>query len=488
MLLDDDACYTALLARDPRFDGLFFTAVQTTGIYCRPICPARSPGRRNVRFFTTAAAAEREGFRPCLRCRPELSPGLAPIEINGRTARRAAARIEAGALREGASLEDLAREMRLSSRQLRRAVQRELGVTPVQLAQTHRLLLAKQLLAETTIPMISVAEASGFNSLRRFNALFRNRYGLTPTAMRRGRLRPVARDCVRLSVAFRPPLAWPEMLRFLAHRSTLGVEHVDGDAYYRTASIGSHRGWLRVQPAGTDSLAVDLATALVPALPRVLARVKQLFDLAARPDVIAECLATSPQLRGLVRRVPGLRVPGAFDEFELGVRAILGQQITVRAATTLAGRLTSAFGEPIETPFPALTHLPPTADRLARARAASFVRIGLRTATAGAIRGLARAVVRDHIPITVGEDPVTAIEALLACQGIGPWTAHYIAMRALRWPDAFPAADLGLLRASGAQSARALTQLAESWRPWRAYAAMYLWESLGPAPPRREDP
>lgn len=484
MLLNDDACYQALLARDARFDGLFFTAVRSTGIYCRPICAARTPGRNRVRFFTSAAAAESAGYRPCLRCRPELAPGLAPADAAGRTARQAAARIEAGALRDGGSMERLATELGLSSRQLRRVVKQELGVSPIQLAQTGRLLLAKQLLAESTLPIIAVADASGFESVRRFNALFRKHYGWTPSTLRRGSRRTQAGDCVRLTLSYRPPLAWPEMLRFLAERATRGVEHVAGAAYRRTASIGDHRGWLSVEPIsqgkpwGSNSLEVELATSLLPVLPFVLARLRHLFDLAARPDVIDARLASSPALTEIVRCVPGLRVPGAFDGFELAVRAVLGQQIAVRAATTLAGRLATACGEPIETPFAALTHLPPAAERLARARPASLIKLGLRSAIADTIRGLSVAVLEERVTLEAGADPETAIDSLQACPGVGPWTAHYVAMRALRWPDAFPAADLGLLKSSGAPSARTLLEMAESWRPWRAYAAMYLWESL----------
>jgi AraC family transcriptional regulator of adaptative response / DNA-3-methyladenine glycosylase II len=479
MTLNDDACYRAVLTRDARFDGVFFIGVKTTGIYCRPVCTARTPGRDRVRFFNSAAAAENAGFRPCLRCRPELAPGQAPVDAVGRTARLAAARIESGALRHGGSLEKLARELHLSSRQLRRVVQQEFGVSPIQLAQTGRLLLAKQLLAESTLPMIAVADASGFESVRRFNALFRRHYGLTPSKMRRGSASTSAGDCVRLTLGYRPPLAWRAILRFLTARATPGVESVDGDVYLRTASVGKHRGWLKVQPiAGRNALAVELATTLLPVLPQVLARVKSLFDLSARPDVIAQWLSSHRGLSGIVRRVPGLRVPGAFDAFELAVRAILGQQISVRAATTLAGRLADAYGEPIETPFAALSRLTPSAERLARTRAASLAKWGLRSSIADSVRGLAAAVQRNQLSLEPGCDPEATIQALIACPGVGPWTAHYIAMRALRWPDAFPEGDLGLVKASGEPSARALRAAAESWRPWRAYAAMYLWESL----------
>jgi AraC family transcriptional regulator of adaptative response / DNA-3-methyladenine glycosylase II len=479
MTLSDDACYRALLTRDPRFDGVFFVAVTTTGIYCRPVCTARTPGRDRCRFFASPALAEQHGFRPCLRCRPELAPGHAPVDAVGRTARLAAARIESGALRNGGSLERLARDLGLSSRQFRRVVQQEFGVTPIELAQTGRLLLAKQLLAESNLPMIEVAAASGFESVRRFNALFRRHYGLTPTRMRRGARSSLASDCVRLTLAYRPPYAWRHVLRFLADRATPGVEAVENGAYLRTAAIGNIQGWFKVEPiAGRNAISVELATSLLHVLPAVLARVKHLFDLSARPDVIAQCLASHAMLRAAVRRVPGLRVPGAFDGFELAVRAVVGQQISVRAATTIAGRLAATYGEPIETPFSALTRLAPTPERLAKTRAASLAKLGLRSSVAGSIRALSSAMVKNRLRVEPGCDPQAAIDALQACAGIGPWTAQYVAMRALRWPDAFPEGDLGLLKASGATSARGLRDAAEAWRPWRAYAAMYLWETL----------
>ena len=479
MTLNEDALYRALSTRDPRFDGVFFTGVLTTGIYCRPVCTARTPGRDRVRFFTSAAAAENRGFRPCLRCRPELAPGQAPIDAVGRRARLAAARIEAGALRNGGSLEKLARELGMSSRQLRRVVQQEFGVSPIQLAQTGRLLLAKQLITESRLPMIAVAEAAGFESVRRFNALFRKHYRLTPTRMRRSAGRTSADDCVRLTVAYRPPLAWREMLSFLGDRAIPGVEAVQEDAYLRTVAIGRHRGWLKAQPlAGKNALSVELATSLLPVLPTVLARVKDLFDLSARPDVISRCLSSSRELATVVRRVPGLRVPGAFDGFELAVRAIIGQQISVRAATTLAGRLVRKYAEPLETPFAALSHEAVAPQRLARVRESSLARLGMRSAVAASMVSLARAVLKQQVCLEPGCDPDAAVASLEACRGIGPWTSQYIAMRALRWPDAFPDGDLGLVRASRESTARALRRSAEPWRPWRAYAAMYLWHRL----------
>jgi AraC family transcriptional regulator, regulatory protein of adaptative response / DNA-3-methyladenine glycosylase II len=477
MKINDETCYRALVARDTRFDGLFYVGVTTTGIYCRPICTARTPLPGRCRFFSNSALAEQEGFRPCLRCRPELAPGHAPVDAVPRMARAAARRIEAGALNDGRGLERLAEDLGTSTRQLRRAVRREFGVSPVELAQTQRLLLAKQLLTESNLPIIRVAFASGFDSVRRFNALFRSHYRLTPTRMRRATTKN-AGDCVRLTLAYRPPLAWSELMRFLKGRATQGVEEVEGNAYTRTAVVGDHQGWLKVRPnAGRNTLCIEVATSLVPALPEVLARVKSLFDLNARPDVIASHLADDARLGCVAATCPGLRVPGAFDGFELAVRAILGQRVSVTAATSLAGRLVGRLGEPIETPVPALHRLFPSPARLASVEESELRSLGISGARAATISAIARAVLGRQIDLEPSPDPEAVIAKLQELPGIGDWTAQYIAMRALRWPDAFPAGDLGLLKAMGERSVQRLRDAGEAWRPWRAYAAMYLWES-----------
>jgi AraC family transcriptional regulator of adaptative response / DNA-3-methyladenine glycosylase II len=481
MILDDDICYRALLARDTRFDGLFFVGVKSTGIYCRPVCTAKTPGRARCRFFASAALAEQAGFRPCLRCCPELAPGHAPVDSVRTVARAAAARIEAGALNDGGNLDDLAASLGLSSRQLRRAVRRELGVSPVELAQTNRLLLAKRLIAETQLPMVQVAFAAGFESVRRFNALFRSHYRLTPSVLRRSAKADVTTDCLRLVLSYRPPLDWAAMLRFLAARAIPGVECVTDVAYHRTVGIGEHRGWLSVSPVvGRNLLAVDLATGLAPALPAIFVRLRNLFDLDARPDIIAEHLARDPLLAPSVARHPGLRVPGAFDAFELAMRAMLGQQVTVRGASTLAGRVAERFGEPVATPLACLNRIAPTAESLVAVRSTTLAGLGLPGARAESLRNLARVVARHEIDLECSLDPDRIVERLVELPGVGPWTAEYIAMRALRWPDAFPASDLGLVKASRLKSVKALTAVAEHWRPWRAYAATHLWESIKP--------
>lgn len=485
MLLDDDSCYRALTARDARFDGLFFVGVKTTGIYCRPVCTAKTPRRTSCRFFAAAANAEQAGFRPCLRCRPELAPGRAPVDQVRTIAHAAAARIEAGALADGGSLEALAAELSLSSRQLRRAVRQELGVSPVELAQTTRLLLAKRLIAETDLPLVQVAFAAGFESVRRFNALFQSRYRLKPSDLRRARGGEATGDALRLTLAYRPPYDWASLLGFLERRAIPGVECVSGGAYHRTVALGERCGWLSVKPVARNSasgkrnqLTVELSTELVPALPQVLARLRNLFDLDACPDVIARHLKTDPRLKPLVARRPGLRVPGSFEPFETAVRAVLGQQVSVRSAGTLAGRVAAEFGEPITTPLPCLNRLTPTADALAAAGLATLKNLGLTTARAESLRGLAIAVARRDIALTPGLDAATAVARLIELPGIGPWTAQYVAMRALGDPDAFPDGDLGLLKALKTKSAKELERAAEPWRPWRAYAAMHLWESL----------
>lgn len=478
MEMNPTICYRALLARDPRFDGVFFVGVRTTGIYCRPICPARTPRPDHVRFFATPAAAEAVGLRPCLRCRPEMAPGLAPLENGSTAARRAVARIDAGALRGGQSLENLAQELHLSSRQLRRVVHQEFGATPIQLVQTNRLLLAKQLLTDTALPMIAVAQAAGFKSVRRFNDLFRKQYSLAPSQIRR-RGTAVPSDGIRLALAYRPPFAWQPLLRYLGRRAIAGVEVVEHDAYCRTVRLSDHSGWLCVRSKPERHvLELELSLSLAAVLPQLVSRVKHLFDVSARPDVIANCLENAKYLSKSIKHHPGLRVPGSVDGFELAVRAILGQQISVRGASMLAGRLANAFGAEAVTPIPGLHREWPSAERFATLRPATLAKLGLRSMSVRAILGLAKAVADGRIALESGVDPAATIAELEALPGIGPWTAQYIAMRALHWPDAFPDGDLGLRKATTASSARQLRQLSEDWRPWRAYAAMHLWESL----------
>jgi AraC family transcriptional regulator, regulatory protein of adaptative response / DNA-3-methyladenine glycosylase II len=470
-MLDADACYLALRAHDARFDGVFFVGVTSTGIYCRPVCPARAVRRENARFFSSAAAAERESFRPCLRCRPELAPGNARIDSSVQLAARALQHIDSGALNEK-SVDELGLELGVTGRHLRRVVEAEFGVTPIELAQTQRLLLAKQLLTDTALPMTEIAFASGFSSIRRFNALFRQRYRLNPSRLRQTRL---AKDALYCEITYRPPFAWRSILDFLAVRSCPGVEAVVEDRYIRTVAIGKHSGWLAVSPSPRrHSLRVELSSSLAPVLLAVLTRVKRLFDLNAHPWRIEEHLGACARLAPLIAANSGLRVPGAFDGFEMTVRAILGQQVSVKAATTMAGRLASNFGQSIETPFPALTHISPTAACMAQLDVEDLTRLGIIGNRARSILAVADADLR----LEPGADVKATLGQLRELPGIGEWTAQYIAMRALHWPDAFPHTDLGVYKALAVRSPKEVLEISRKWLPWRAYATMYLWKSL----------
>lgn len=481
-MIDDDAAYDALRSHDPRFDGVFFVGVTSTGVYCRPICPAKTPQRRNCRFFESAEAAEKAAFRPCLRCRPELAPGHAPVDNAHRIAHLITRRIDEGLIDDGAGLEEIAAQFGISSRQLRRIVQKELGVSPVELMQTRRLLLAKQLLTETTLPVTGIAFASGFSSLRRFNDAFRTQYRMPPTRLRRQAAEPhgkiVAAGTSTLQLSYRPPYDWTEMLKFLGARVIRNVEFVTPESYARTVRLGPHTGWIAVTHAPEKrSLMVEFTHTLAPALPALLGRLRNLFDLTARPDLIAAHLMKDKMLRKSVTKNPGLRVPGAFDSFEMASRAIMGQQITVKAATTIAGRFAEAFGEKIETPFPELTRLSPVAARVAKASTGDVARLGIVGARAASIVALARAFESGALKLDAGASPEAGIARLAALPGIGQWTAHYIAMRVSRWPDAFPKEDIAVRKNLGGVSAKRAEEMSQPWRPWRSYAVMHIWKN-----------
>jgi len=478
---DELAYYNAYAARDPRFDGVFFIGVTSTGIYCRPVCTAKTPKRANCRFFPSAAAAERASFRPCLRCRPELAPGSAPVDGPRRVASRIAYRIGEGLLDDGASLERLAAEFHMSSRQLRRVVRQELGVSPMELVLTRRLLLAKQLLSETALPVIEVAYASGFSSLRRFNDAFRTRYGMPPSGLRRAAAAEASAPSASggllgLQLAYRPPFDWDGLLEFLRVRALTGVERVEEGTYLRTVRLRGRTGWVRVSHAPERrALRVEMTHSLTPVLPALLARLRQLFDLGARPDVINEWLRRDERLAEAVARNPGLRVPGAFDGFELAVRAILGQQVSVKAATTLAGRFVTAFGEAAEISGPGLVRLSPTPERVAAAGEEEIAALGIVGARARSIVALAGEVAAGRLVLEAGADAESTIAQLITLPEIGPWTAHYIAMRALRWPDAFPKEDVVLRNRLGGVSSAQAEAMSQGWRPWRSYATLHLW-------------
>jgi len=506
ILLSSDTCQRAARARDPRFDGVFFIGVTTTGIYCRPICPARFVRPTNRRFFVSAAAAERSGYRPCLRCRPELAPGRAPVDAVSRLAFAAALRIGAGALNDG-SVAGLARELGVSERHLRRALERQLGVSPVELAQTHRLLLAKRLLADTALPVTHVAFASGFQSLRRFNSVFRERYHLSPSRLRRAarggderrrtgaRGTPAAtagpeRDFVRLTLGYREPLAWNVLLRFLERDAIPGVEIVNGSRYGRTVRVDGRSGvvFAADTAAGTGRarrapgapraagahLDVEVSLALVPALMPLLARLRHLLDLDAEPAVIDAHLEQGG-LAAMVARHRGVRIPGAVDAFEVVLGALIrGPRPSTHATRDAIRRVIVALGEPLDTGVPGLDRLAPTAERVADAGAACLESLGVAPRRALALAAAARGIASGQLALVPGGDIVAARRDLLAIAGIDDRLATEILVRTLCWPDAFPDGDRALQRAAGASGPGSLRARAESWRPWRAYAALHL--------------
>lgn len=490
MDLDHDACYRALCSRDARLDGRIFVGVKTTGIYCRPICPARTPKRENVTFHRSAAAAQEAGFRPCLRCRPETSPDLGSWRGTSNTVSRALALIEQGAL-DGADVDALAGRLGVGERQLRRLFAQHLGASPVAVAQTRRVLLAKQLIHETQMPMAEVALAAGFGSVRRFNETFQQLFDRPPGALRRTQQTTAEMgEAATIRLPYRAPYDWDAMLAFLTVRAIPGVERVEDGRYVRSFDLREGRGVAFVEKGEGDCLKATLRVSRVQAWPAVIARLRRVFDLAADPAVIGAHLAEDPDLAPMVAARPGLRAPGAWDGFELAVRAVLGQQISVVAARNLAGRLAETYGEPLDEDAArasGLRRLFPTPQRLAQADPDTLPMP--RTRARGLV-ALAAAAAADPDLFGARRSLEEAVERLVALPGVGPWTAQYIAMRALREPDAFPHADLGLLRAledgKGRRPSPAeLLARAERWRPWRAYAASHLWAADPKIPKER---
>lgn len=482
-LPDDDSCYRALSARDARFDGRLFVGVKTTGIYCRPICPARTPKRENCRFFPSAAAAQTAGFRPCLRCRPEISPDAAAWRGTSNTVSRALALIAEGTLDGGESgLPALAERLGLGERQLRRLFERHLGVPPIAVAQTRRILFAKQLIQETQLSMAEIAEASGFGSVRRFNDAFRKLYGRAPRDLRTAKNAEVHASLVTLRMGYRPPYDWDSILSFFAQRAIPGVELVERGRYRRSIAVGDAVGSFEIAP-GRNCLVATIRLPQLRALLSVVGRLRRMFDLDADVEAIGAHLARDAGLAPLIAQRPGLRTPGGWDPFEYAVRTILGQQITVSGARTLAGKLVRLAGAsvaPDVTGHIALTHVFPTPAQIA---VADFTGFGMPRARIAALQALARAALSDPKLFAPDKAPDDAQMRLRALPGFGEWTAQYWALRALRDSDAFPAADVGLLRAMTVDGKRltpkALAERAEAWRPWRAYAAQHLWASDG---------
>jgi AraC family transcriptional regulator of adaptative response / DNA-3-methyladenine glycosylase II len=475
----------ARLARDARFDGQFYVGVRTTGIYCRPICPAVAPKRENVTFFPTAAAAGEAGFRPCLRCRPECAPGTPAWSGTSTTVRRGLRLISNGALDDG-DVENLADRLGVTSRHLRRLFTQHLGASPLAVAHTQRLHFAKRLIDETSMPMNDVSAAAGYGSVRRFNDAFKNTYGRSPRELRKtgeeyDAASPAATLTVRLP--YRSPFRWSALLQFFSSRATPGVETVSGDTYRRTLSHNDQHGIVEIgADARNGYLSLTLRGIETSALFETVQTAREVFDLDAPMSEISETLGTDGSLKKMLRANPGVRVPGAWDGFELTVRAILGQQISVKAATTLAGRIAQQYGEPLELSGDSnetgLNRTFPKAERLMRAR---FPNIGLVKSRAETIRRFAAAVVNGDLHFDVAQNPQEFCDNLKSIKGIGDWTAQYVAMRALKNPDAFPDTDLGLIKAidyPNRVTPKELLTRAERWRPWRAYGAMLLWNSL----------
>ncbi len=466
-MLDADTCHAACDAKDRRFDGRFYIGVTSTGIYCRCICPARTPKRQNRTFWPSAAAAEAAGFRPCLMCRPERAPGLAPIDAPARLAAAAYARIEAGALEEQ-GLEALADDLGVTSRHLRRVMNAQFGASPIDIAQTGRLLTARRLLNETALPITEIAFASGFRSLRRFNATMKDRYGASPSQMR-GRKVIERGETFTVSLSPRGDYNIAPTLQFLATRALPGVEIGNAKRYARTIKIGDASGWLAVG-MGPKGLMLTLSENLAPHLRPLVANVRGAFDLDAEMTTVDAHLAADPELAPDVKREPGVRVPGALDGFETVIRAVLGQQVTVAGARTLTDRLVQSFGASNATfASEGLTHTFPDAPALANAGVNAIAKIGLPRKRAETLHHLARAAAEGRLPLARGA--IAAGRAALAeIPGIGPWTIEYVALRALGDPDAYPATDIALINALGRRG-----ETLENLKPWRAYAAIRLW-------------
>jgi AraC family transcriptional regulator of adaptative response / DNA-3-methyladenine glycosylase II len=473
----------ARLSRDARFDGRFFIGVKTTGIYCRPICPANAPKSENITFYQTAAAAGEAGYRPCLRCRPECAPGTPAWEGTSTTVRRGLRLIADGALDDG-SIETLADRLGVTSRHLRRLFGKHLGASPLAVAHTRRLHFAKRLIDQTVMPMAEVAIASGFGSTRRFNDAFRDSYGRTPRDLRSRRSSIQSLAGLTVQLPYRKPFNFSELLHFFTARAIPGVEVVHDNRYLRSISIDGANGIIDLKDSG-ESVLLTVHGASTHLLLPITQRIRSIFDLDASPDDIYRVLSRDVFLKSLLKKRPGVRVPGVWDGFELMVRAILGQQVSVAAATTLAGRLAKRYGDKIDVVVPGLEEgkspslIFPRAEKLQRARLGD---LGIIKSRADTIRRVAKEVAEGRINFDPSQDVADFCRNLVAIKGVGEWTAQYVAMRALKDPDAFPSSDLGLLRAfDGPSNDRikpaALKMRAEAWRPWRAYAALLLWSS-----------
>lgn len=484
MISEQEVCYRAFITSDSRFDGRFFVAVHTTGIYCRPICPARKPKLKNVSFYASAEAAQEAGFRPCLRCRPEGSPHLAIWRGTGNTINRALGLIAEGGL-DGNKVEDLATRLGLGERQIRRLFKQHLGVSPTAVARTRRVLFARQLIAETNMSLMQIALAAGFGSVRRFNHVFQNLYHRPPSAFRRHHLRKYEnqkgdqQSIVTLMLPFAPPYHWPSMIEFLAARAIEGVEYIDEQkCYHRSISLGNHHGTISV---GMDdrrsALHVTIRFPEIRALAEIVRRIRRMFDLSADPLAIDAHLSADPVLAPLVAARPGLRIPGTWDGFELAIRSVLEQQVTLKTTQKMLHQLAQSYGTPLaESGVEGITHLFPNPSQL--------IAIDLKILR---MPSTCRECLKDIVRVSLGDPlffgPAAMEKDIRNIPAIGEWTSQYIAMRALNDPNAFPAGDVALLKAmmelTGVKIKPAqLKNWTESWRPWRAYAAFHLWATL----------
>ena len=485
--LDPQTCHRALKARDARFDGRFFVGVTSTGIYCRPICPAPSAKFANCQFLATAAAAGEAGFRPCLRCRPETAPDVGAWSGTSNTVRRGLALIAEGALDDDQhGVEHLAARLGLGERQLRRLFHTHLGASPIAVAQTRRIHLAKQLIHETPLPMAGIAMAAGFGSVRRFNETFQALYQRPPSALRRKSQETIAPDAIAtrgfvVKLRYKPPYDWPFMLSYLAARAIPVIEKIAGGRYYRAVEIDGAFGTIEIgHESASASLAATIRFPGVKVLPALIARIKRVFDLSADIGLIGRHLALDPALAPLIAARPGLRAPGGWDGFELAIRAILGQQVTVTAGRRLADRLATICGADLPASAQHTVGIFRTFPSPAQVAAADLSSLGMPGARKQTLHAMAMAALKDPDLFRAGSDIDATIAKLRAIKGIGEWSAHYIALRVVREPDAFPASDIGILRGATPPGGprptpQALLKMAEAWRPWRAYAAQHLW-------------
>jgi AraC family transcriptional regulator of adaptative response / DNA-3-methyladenine glycosylase II len=482
MLLNPDEYEDARQSRDARFDGRFFVGVLTTGIYCRPVCPVKIPMKKNVQLYPSAAAASAAGFRPCLRCRPESSPGTPAWSGSSWKVSRALQLIDQGYLDDG-SVEGLANEIDVGSRQLGRLFQDHIGASPIEVAQTRRLHFAKKLIDETNLPLAEICFASGFGSVRRFNAVFVKTYDRTPKELRQRKKGQISKGskAIEMTLSFRPPFAWKKLLAFLAYRHIPGVEHVTDNSYARTISLEGVTGDFRVEFSDASTqLKVQINFPESRQLYHIIDRIRTVFDLRADSEKIERFFARDKILVPIVKKNGGLRVPGCWNGFEVAVRAVLGQQVTVKAATTLVGRIANSYGQQYSCDNPNLNRVFPSPEALLNCDLNNMGIVGQRI---DAIKQIAEMVEHNDLIIDCTTKTDSFVEKICSIKGIGEWTAYYIAMRALSDPDAFPYSDLILRRAAtrpgNTLTSKQLLQLSEGWRPWRAYSVIFLWAHYG---------